>query len=348
MPYSLLRGLRDFLCFALSSTVALLFVAIPLSNYPYSNQAQAAVASGGGNGLSTAEAKSLQAKKNEAKKKCEEKCKKEQDKAGKKSGGGSGGSGSGGSGGSGSGGGSTGGGTSVGSEGSSSSGMDKCVKDCCTKAFKELVEKNSKWKFGSVDPNHPDYDKIVESILDALIGILNTDSSGLSQANITYDIKNVKHLHNGVNVGALTQQHVVGGNGYSITYYNPDSTTIGRLDIDELLHPKRFFAQPADTLAQFDPDLFVVLTTHHELSHVRLLIAGATDPNLLLEWTMLWGASQNMPTTLPNQRYYNPNTAQNELAYNYDLYWGFAVAMSYYKTGLSFSNSQIWNFISSF
>lgn len=359
MPYSGLRGLRSSVR-SIASLFSLLLVLLALTNLSTGNQLFAAGGGGGAAGGSTPpppptteKGKALEKAKKAAKEKCEKDCtpkKKAATATPTPAGGGepppSGGGGT--SGGGTSGGGTSGGGTAGGGTASTPSAEEvkkKCIKDCCTKAFKKLVETNSKWKFGPLDDKHPDYDQIMEDILDSLIDSLNTDP-GMADLNITYSIKNVKHLENGVSVSGWTQQTTQGGNEYTTTYYNPNSTTIGQLRGYEFAKQTRGYAQPADESNQFQHNLFITLTVAHELAHVKLLALANTDPAKVLSWMTIWGNAQATPATLPDQRYLDPLNGNFDLAFTHDMYWGFAVARSYYKTGLTFINPEVWNFVS--
>ena len=94
---------------------------------------------------------------------------------------------------------------------------DPC--DEVTQAKMELIEANSNWSFGTMDPDHPDYCDIIEGTYDLLLDYLETEPEMVKE-KIVFHVKNEKRFVNGVSIAAYTQPY---GKSHTITFYNPQA-----------------------------------------------------------------------------------------------------------------------------
>lgn len=91
--------------------------------------------------------------------------------------------------------------------------------DEITETKKKLIVGSSKWRFGTLDPDHPDYCELIELIYDMLIDYLGTDVD-MVNTSITFEFKNEPLIIDGVSYGAWTQPS---GSTTTITFYNPNA-----------------------------------------------------------------------------------------------------------------------------
>lgn len=221
-------------------------------------------------------------------------------------------------------------------------------KDCLKKALQDLLKKhNKKWKLkDTCDLENPKFEELLDSIVNKLAQFTDLGMKTLLEDDITYDIKNYKHYGpDGVNRHA---EHQTNSDGTStITFYNPNSTTVGWLAPWESSGENLSCAQPADESAQFDPDFFIDLTVTHELAHVMMKLADRNYPGVALQWMLTWSQSLYSSGN-PDQRYYNPQIGGNDLAYEIDASEGFGVAVSYYYNDLPALNPVVAQYIKDF
>ena len=91
--------------------------------------------------------------------------------------------------------------------------------DEVTQSKMKLIEANSQWSFGTMDPAHPDYCDIIEGAYDLLLDYLDTDPDMVKEP-ILFRIKNEKRIYKGVSIAAFTEPS---GPGHIITFYNPQA-----------------------------------------------------------------------------------------------------------------------------